>query len=272
MSMVRVLGAWLAGLIVAMGGCAGGSAPKIKTETVTYEAGGATMRGYLAYDANAKGRRPGVLVCHEWWGNNEYAARRCRDLAALGYVAFALDMYGDGKTTTSAEQASAWSQELYRKPAVAMERVQQGYLALAERPEVDSTRMAAIGYCMGGTVALAAGRSGVGRDNLRAIVCFHTSHLTANNPEENKRIKGEVLVCHGEADTFVPAEMLKNFEAEMKLAGVKYRIERYPGAVHAFTNPDADSYKLPGVSYNRAADGGSWRAMRALFARTIDRE
>ncbi len=243
--------------------------PDIRTKEINYTIDNQPYRGVMAWDENASGNRPGILVCHEWWGNNEYSASRATQLAQLGYVAFALDMYGAGKTTHDPKQAGAWAGEATKDPVVARRRVVAGLDVLRADPHVDTTKLASIGYCFGGTVALEAARSGAAGKNLRAIVCFHTSNLTAKDRADNANIKGRVLVCHGDADTFVQPDMIPNFEKQMKDAGVKYDIERYAGAVHAFTNPGADAYGLNGVAYNKAADEQSWKEMLALFRRVF---
>lgn len=244
----------------------------IKTETVEYRLGDVTMKGILAYDDAAKAdeKRPGVLVCHEWWGCNDYSEMRARKLAELGYVAFALDVYGDGKTTTTASEASAMLGKVMADRKALRERAAAGLKVLAENKRTDPSRLAAIGYCMGGTVALELARSGLPHTaNLKAIVCFHTSTIAADSPGDNRNIKGQVLICHGEADTFVKQEQIDGFKKQMADAGVKYTFESYPGAVHAFTNPGADKFGIDGVKYQEAADRKSWEAMKTLFASTL---
>lgn len=241
----------------------------IKTERIEYKSGDTTMRGVLAYDDAAKPdeKRPGVLVCHEWWGCNDYSESRAKQLAELGYVAFALDVYGDGKTTVKPDDASAWLGKVMSDKKTLRERAAAGLKVLAESKRVDASRLAAIGYCMGGTVALELARSGLPHtSDLRAIVCFHTSTIAAESPADNKNIKGEILICHGGADTFVKDDQIENFKKQMTAAGIKYTFEAYPGAVHAFTNPDADKFGIDGVKYNAEADKKSWDAMKALFA------
>lgn len=246
--------------------------PNVKARQIQYRVGGTTCHGLLAWDENAEGKRPGVLVCHEWWGNNDYAAMRAKKLAEIGYVALALDVYGDGKTTKDPKQAGGWAGALSKDPTIWRDRAAAGLKLLTMQAEVDPNRLAAIGYCMGGTTALEAARSGQGGEALKAIVCFHTSNLTAPNPQDNRSIKGQVLVCHGDADQFVTPEMIPSFEKQMRDAGVPCQVIRYPGAVHAFTNPDADSFHIDSVAYDKAADEQSWKDMRALFARTIDHD
>ncbi len=267
--MTRTLVLAIIPLLLVMASCAHGMrARDIRTKDVTYQIDGKDFHGVMAWDETA-GKRPGVLVCHEWWGNNEYSASRARQLAELGYTAFALDMYGAGKVTTDPKQAGEWAGEVNKTPGAMRTRSVAGLNVLRSDPHVDTHRLAAIGYCFGGSVALDAARSGAAGDGLRAIVCFHTSTLTTQAPADNTNIKGRVLVCHGDADTFVQPDMIPNFERQMKDAGVRYDIKRYPGAVHAFTNPGADAFHLPGVKYDKAADEQSWADMKALFAQAL---
>lgn len=249
---------------------------KIVTQKIEYKDGETVLEGFLAYDDSAKEgeKRPGVLVCHEWWGgggSSDYAQSRATQLAELGYVAFALDMYGKGKITSDPKQAGAWSGEVMGTPGVLQRRAAAGLKVLAEQSRVDAKRLAVIGYCMGGTVALELARSGLPHtENLKAVVAFHASTLAAKgNAEEimkaNANIKGSVLVCHGAMDEFVRPAQLREFGLQMEAAKVDYQVIHYAGAVHAFTNPKADGYKLPSVGYNAAADRRSWQHMRQLF-------
>ncbi|MBX3358228.1 MAG: dienelactone hydrolase family protein [Phycisphaeraceae bacterium] len=249
-----------------------GGAPRaatIKTETIAYEHDGKAYEGYLAYDESIKGPRPAVLICHEWWGNNEYSRRRARDLAALGYTAFALDMYGQGRTTSDPAKAQEWSGALYKDPKSLRELATAGLEILRKRPETDPSRIAVIGYCMGGSVALELARTGADVD---AVVCFHTSGLAAANAADNANIKGRVLVCTGADDPLVPADQIAAFKSQMADAKIAARVVEYPGAKHSFTNPDADKANMAPVAYNQQADEKSWADMRALFAETIDRK
>ncbi|MGD9688469.1 MAG: dienelactone hydrolase family protein [Phycisphaerales bacterium] len=236
----------------------------VKVEVVEYQigTGDQTFRGYLAYDDAAKDKRPGVLVCHEWWGCNEYAAERARQLAGLGYVAFALDMYGKGNVTTDPKQAGEWAGKLFADPESLRMRAGAGLKLLARHDRVDATRLAAIGYCMGGTVALELARTGA---DLRAVVAFHASTISAKNPDDNKRIKAKVLVCHGADDDFVKPGEIDTFQSQMRDARVDYIFIAYAGAQHAFTNPNADKANIPSVKYHEPADRRSWRHMQSLF-------
>lgn len=244
---------------------------EVKVERIEYRDGETVLRGILAYDDAAAGARaPGVLVCHEWWGCNEYSESRAKQLAGLGYVAFALDMYGNGKVTTEGKVASEWAGALYADNAALRRRAAAGLKVLAENPRVDRERLAVIGYCMGGTIALELARSGLGHtENLRAVVSFHASTLAAAVAADNTKIKGSVLVCHGGADDFVKPEQITKFNEQMQAAGVDAQFVSYVGAVHAFTNPKADGSFSPMVKYDERADRRSWAAMKSLFDETL---
>ena len=245
---------------------ASGARAAIKVERIQYKQGDTVLEGILAYDDAHKGKRPGILVCQEWWGVNEYMESRVKQLAELGYVAFALDMYGKGNSTTDPKQAGQWAQALMSNPAQLRERAAAGLKILAERPEVDQTKLATIGYCMGGTVALELARSGAKyTENLKAVVAFHASTIAARDPADNKNIKGTVLICHGAADTFVKPEQIENFHKQMAEANIDYEFATYAGAVHAFTNPNADKVGMPGIKYDAKADKRSWELMQSLF-------
>lgn len=249
---------------------------EIKTQLVEYKHGELVLQGFLAFDdaiASAKTPAPGIVVCPEWWGNNQYAHDRATKLAGLGYVALAIDMYGKGQVTTDPKVAGEWSGGVMKDAALRRARARAGYDVLAARPEVDPKRMAAIGYCMGGTVALELARSGA---PLAAVVVFHAGNLLAAGDDaaalaDNSKIKAFVTVCHGQDDGFVPKGDVERFHAQMKAAKVDYQFIAYAGAVHAFTNPDADSYKLPGVAYDKRADQRSWDTLRSAFAETFAR-
>jgi dienelactone hydrolase len=240
----------------------------VKTERIEYKVGDKTFEGVLAYDDQtpADSKKPGVLVCHEWWGCNDYAEMRAKKLAELGYVAFALDMYGKGTVTKDPKQAGEWSGQVMSDPKVLAERAAAGLKVLAEHARVDGKRLAAIGYCMGGTVALELARSGRPHtEDLKAIVTFHASTIAAKDAASNANIKGSVLICHGADDGFVKPEQIEQFYEQMKAAKIDFQFVSYGGAVHSFTNPDADKFNIPGVKYNIAADKRSWAAMTFLL-------
>jgi dienelactone hydrolase len=237
----------------------------VQTKEVQYEAGGVTLKGFLAWDGAATGKRPGVLVVHEWWGHNEYARRRARMLAELGYTALAVDMYGDGKTADHPEDAGKFSGELMKNADVTRARFMAGLDFLKAQPQTDPSRIGAIGYCMGGGVVLNMARAGV---ELKGVASFHGS-LNAIVPAKPGAIKAKLLVCTGADDKFIPPEAVEAFKKEMADAGADLKLISYPGALHSFTNPDADGYAkkfgLP-MAYNADADAKSWEELKALFA------
>ena len=235
--------------------------------SVAYSAGDTRLKGYLALPeyASADHPVPGVLVIHEWWGHNEYARSRAIDLAKLGYAALAVDMYGGGRNTGHPEDAQAFSQETMGNPAAVTARFNAGLEFLNAQPVVDVDRTAAIGYCMGGAIALNMARQGA---DLDAVASFHGS-LGTDMPAAPGAVKARLLVATGADDPFVPTEQVEGFEAEMKAAGADFEVVRYPGALHGFTNPEATAkgaeFDLP-LAYDERADRQSWAAMQRLFA------
>lgn len=232
---------------------------------IEYKAGDTTLKGYIAYDEADTAKRPAVLVVHEWWGHNEYARKRARMLAELGYVALAVDMYGNGKTAAHPEDAGKFSGEVRKNMPVGEARFRAARELLAAQPQTDATKVSAIGYCFGGAVVLHMARIG---EDLAGVVSFH-GNLTTDTPAKPDAVKARVLVCTGEDDPFIPAEQIKAFENEMNDARAKSRIVIYKGAKHSFTNPDADKFgqefKLP-LAYDADADQASWNDMK-LFLR-----
>ncbi len=241
------------------------AAPKIKGEPVDYKSGGVTLKGYLAYDENIKGKRPGVLVVHEWWGQNEYARTRARMLAELGYTALAVDMYGEGKTAAHPDDAAKFSSETMKNFDTAKARFEAAMAFLKKQRTVDPARIAAIGYCFGGGVVLNMARQG---EDLKAVASFHGS-LAAIKPAQAGKVKAKIRVYNGEDDKFTPQQAIDEFMQEMRDAKVDFQFINYPGAVHSFTNPDATElgkkYNLP-LAYNADADKKSWEDMTKFFA------
>jgi dienelactone hydrolase len=246
---------------------------EVKTKVIEYKHGDVVLEGFLAWDdalATPAKKQPGVVVCPEWWGNNDYSRGRAKKLAELGYVAFAIDMYGKGKLTEDPKQATAWSGEMYGAPKTMRERAAAGLATLVAQPQVDASRVAAIGYCFGGTVALELARSGA---DLRSVVTFHAGKLAAlDDPASNSKIKATLTVCHGDADGFVSAEEIAKFRDEMKVAKVDYEFIAYAGAVHSFTNPDCGKYGIPGIAYQAKADARSWEHMQSAFREAFARK
>lgn len=255
-------------LIISMAGIAL-AGPKIKAETVIYSAQGQVMKGYLAFDENIKGPRPGILVVHEWWGLNDYARMRARMLAELGYTALALDMYGNDKVAAHPADAMKFSSELIQNFPMAKARFLAGMEFLKEKPFVDPTRIAAIGYCFGGGIVLNMARQGV---DLKGVVSFHGS-LATGKPAEPGVVKARILVLNGDADKFTTAEQIAAFKKEMEAAKVDYRFISYPGAMHSFTNPDADKlakkFNMP-IGYNAEADRKSWEEMKQFLTEIFE--
>ena len=237
----------------------------VKTEVVEYRHGDVVLEGFLAYDDSIRGRRPGVLVAHEWNGHNPYVRKRAEQLARLGYVAFALDMYGKGVRAKDAKEAAALA-GIYKGDRKLMRaRAAAGLDVLRNRPEVDTARLAAIGYCFGGTTVLELARSGA---DLVAVVSFHGG-LDTPTPGDARNIKGKVLALHGGDDPFVPARQVESFQEEMRKGGVDWQFIAYGGAVHGFTNPESGNDDSKGAAYNERADRRSWEAMKAFFAETL---
>ncbi|HZP59107.1 MAG TPA: dienelactone hydrolase family protein [Opitutaceae bacterium] len=237
---------------------------KVVTKSVSYEQGGVKLEGFLAYDdaKTAEGKLPGVLVVPEWWGLNDYAKHRAEMLAGLGYVAFAVDMYGGGQSTTEAAKARELSSQFYGKPLMA-ERARAALDQLLATHLVDETKVAAIGYCFGGAVCQTLAYSGA---PLAGIVSFHGSLVPAPVGASNK---AKFLICHGALDPFSKPEAIAVFQKSLNDGGFDYQFISYAGAVHAFTNPEADAMAkkngLSGIGYNAAADHRSWQAMEDFF-------
>jgi dienelactone hydrolase len=234
---------------------------EIKTRDISYEYGGVTFKGQLAWDDAAKGKRPGVLVVHEWWGLNEYARKRAEQLANLGYVAFACDMYGEGKHTEHPNEARDFATEVRKNVQVWRGRAQAALKVLAEQPQVDADKLAAIGYCFGGSTALQLAYTGA---DLKAVVTFHAA-LPIPDAEQAKAIKPKIVICHGAADRFIPEETAAKFRAALEEAKVDYAMVYLGNAKHSFTVKDIDAKGVDGLAYNAEADHRSWQYMRLLF-------
>jgi dienelactone hydrolase len=234
---------------------------RVQTREVEYRQGDTVLKGFIAWNDGARGRRPGVLVVHEWWGLNQHARNQARRLAEAGYVGFALDMYGNGTVTTHPQDAQAFVGEVTKDPAALAARFNAALAELKRDPHVDTTRIAAIGYCFGGAVVLGMARSGA---DLAAVVTFHGA-LATQAPAQPGKVKARILVLAGGADPFVPPEQVEAFKKEMQAAGARFEVVSYPGAKHGFTNPDAASYGMEQLAYDAAADRQSWAAMLKLF-------
>lgn len=257
---------WIATAVVVLSFFTSAARAEVKTETVKYKAGDVEAQGFLAYDAGMQGKRPGVLVVPEWWGLNDYPKMRAQQLAKLGYVAFVADIYGEGKTTEDPKQSGAWSGALKGGDRAKLrERVAAAFEQLKGNPNVDASKTAAIGYCFGGTTVLELARAGA---DVQAVVAFHPDPSPPQGAPAD-RIKAKVLACIGAVDPFVPQEAIDEFKKEMETAKADWALNIYGGAVHAFTNPNADKHNIPGVAYHKQADMRSWQAMLDLFNETF---
>jgi dienelactone hydrolase len=230
----------------------------IKTKTIEYKHGDTVLEGFLAWDDSTTAKRPAVIVVHEWWGNNEYSHKRAEMLAQLGYVGFAIDMFGKGKITNDPKVAGEWAGAIKNDPKMAVERLRLGLDTLKAQPGVDAEKIAAIGYCFGGWSVLQMARNNLPIDG---VVSFHGA-LAGGNPNATQPIKPKVLVCHGADDPFESPKEISDFADEMRNSKADWQFISYGGAVHSFTNPDVDKYKLQGAAYNKQADQRSWVAMK----------
>src|SRR5882724_7911881 len=233
----------------------------LHTETIEYKQGDVTCEGYLAYDDSVKGLRPGVLVVHDWMGVGDYARMRADMFAKLGYVAFAADIYGKGVRPKDSKEAGAQAGKYKGDRALLRARVNAALDVLKKQPQVDTKRIAAIGYCFGGTTVLELARSGA---DVVGIVTFHGGLDTPTRDAKN--IKCKVLICHGADDPYVPAADVSALQDELRSAKVDWQMIYYSGAVHAFTRPDAGNDNSKGAAYNERADKRSWEAMKVFFA------
>jgi dienelactone hydrolase len=238
---------------------------EIKTQEMEYKQGDTTLVGFLAYDDAAKGKRPGVLVVHEWWGHNQHARDQAVRLAKAGYVGFALDMYGKGKVAEHPQDAQAFMQEATKDPMTMWMRFNAALDLLKQQPQVDATKIGAIGYCFGGAVALGMARAGA---DLQAVGTFHAA-MPPGPPPEKGKVKPRILIQAGGADPMVKRDQVEAFEKQLKDAGAKVEVIYYPKAQHSFTNPAADKSGVPGLSYNADADKKSWAALTAFLKKTF---
>ena len=232
----------------------------IVSKPVEYTQNGTVLEGYMAYDDSIQEKRPGVLVVHEWWGLTDYVRSRVNKLAQLGYVAFALDMYGKGIWTKDPAEAKNLSGHLMGTPLM-LERANAGLEVLRSNSQVDTGRIAAIGYCFGGTTVLELAYSGA---NLAGVVTFHAGLIPAKE-EDLSRIKTRFLICHGADDEFASFDDIIKFQDGLRKSGADWQMIFFGGAVHSFTNPSADEYGIEGIAYNKNADIRSWQYMKFFF-------
>ena len=238
------------------------AAAAVKTETVKYKAGDTPLVGHLAYDDAAKGKQAAVIVVPEWWGMNDYVKKRAEMLAAEGYVAFAIDMFGEGKSTEHPEQAGPWASAVRGQAGVAKARFMAGYDLLKANPRVDPTRIAAIGYCFGGAIVLSMAMDGA---DLAGVVSFHGA-LPQEPVAAGTSVKAKILVAHGAEDSLIPAEQVETFQNNLRNASADWQFQVYSGAKHGFTNPDAGRYGMQPIAYSESADRRSYQAMKTFFA------
>ena len=260
--MIKFLSVVIVGIAVSLPAGVTLARADLHTQTVSYRQGGEELKGYLAYDRAIAGPRPAILVVHEWWGLNDYIKRRVNQLADLGYIAFAADIYGNGFVTRDPQEAGKIAGRFRDDHQLLRNRAIAGLQVLTGQPLADKKRVAAIGYCFGGTTVLELARSGA---PVLGVVSFH-GVLDTPNPADAKNIKGKVLALCGADDPFVPPPQVSAFQEEMRKAKVDWQMITYGGAVHAFTNPDAGSDPSQGVAYNEKADKRSWEHMKVFFA------
>jgi len=243
------------------------NASELITEEISYEADGVTMKGFIAYKEGEK--KPGVLVVHEWWGHNEHARNKAKALAELGYVAIAVDMYGDGKQAAHPNDAGKFAGMVMKNIDGAKARFESALVELKKNPNVDSEKIGAIGFCFGGSVVMTMANMGM---DLDAVAAFHSGVALPVMPKKDK-LKTPILVCNGADDPFVKEEQKVTFKKMMDDSGVEYKYIDYPGAVHAFTNPGADAmgekFSLP-LAYNKEADEQSWNEMKIFFEKYLN--
>ena len=234
---------------------------EIKSQVVNYSDGDTELQGHIYWDTAVAGKRPAILVVHEWWGLNEYAQQRAKMLARRGFVAFAADMYSKGKLTDHPKEAGEWATAIRSNVDLWQRRANLALAQLRAHPEVDQTRLAAIGYCFGGSTVMQLAYSGA---DIKGIVSFHGS-LPPATDEQGQQIKAKILVAHGAVDPFIPAERIAAFQAALEKAGADWQMIYYAGAQHSFTDPAADAHGLDGAAYNANADRRSWGTMQAFF-------
>jgi dienelactone hydrolase len=236
--------------------------PAIQTRTVEYKQGDQTLEGVLVWDDALSGKRPGVLVVHQWMGLTDYERKRAEMLAQLGYVAFAADIYGQGIRPSNAKDAGAEAGKYKKNRLLLRERVLAGLAELRRAPGVDPTKIAAMGYCFGGTTVIELARSGA---EIAGVISFHGG-LDSPTPADGANIKAKVLALHGADDPFVPAADLQAFMEEMRQNKVDWQLVQYGGAVHSFTDWKLKESTRPGALYNERADKRSWEALKQFLA------
>jgi len=263
----------LVGLIVLLHACKSNNKKentkmkefKLKEEVVNYKVDSLNMNSYVFYNENQEGKRPAILVIHEWWGLNDYAKMRAKKLSELGYIAMAVDMYGNNQMGPDPATAEKLATPFYYNMEMAKQHVDAAMEYFKKNKLVDSSKMATIGYCFGGAMSIGVARMGA---DLKGAVSFHGNLNIV--PVDKNKLKAEILVCHGNADPYVPQAEVDQFKKQMDSVGAKYVFKGYDNALHSFTNPAStaigEKYKMS-IKYNAAADSASWNDMKEFFAR-----
>lgn len=236
---------------------------KIKEENITYTVGGKVYKGFVAYNENLKGKRPGILVVHEWWGLTDYPKMRAKKLAGLGYIALAVDMFGEGKTAANPTEAQAYTTPFYSNPTLSKTLLDVALGKIKEYKQTDPARVYAIGYCFGGAAVLNYAKLG---GDVKAVVSFHGG--LKGVPADKNLLKAKILVCNGGSDKFVSESDIATFKHQLDSIGATYSFKSYPGALHAFSNPAATELGKKfsmAIEYNKDADVNSWNDMNKFF-------
>ena len=234
---------------------------KVQTQAISYQHGDVQLEGVLAWDDSITGKRPGVLVVHEWWGLNDYAQDRARQLAELGYVAFAADMYGKDKVTDHPDQAGTWMKEVQANVSQWQARAIKGLAVLRSQDQVDPNNIAAIGYCFGGATVIQLAYSG---EEIKGVVSFHGA-LPLPTSKQATKVKAKMLIAYGNADPFQKEDHIRKFRNALEKANVDWQMVLYAGARHSFTDPGADARGIPALKYSQTADERSWKHMQLFF-------
>ena len=239
--------------------------PKLKEENINYMIESLKMDGYIVYDENIEGKRPAVLVVHEWWGLNDYSKMRARELAKLGYIAMAVDMYGNGKRADNPTDAQNLAMPFYQNPQLTKTHFEAALNKFKTYSQVDLNKIAGIGYCFGGGMLLNLVRMG---EDLKGVVSFHGTLI--GTPVDKNLLKAKILVCHGNDDEYVKKEEVEKFKHQMDSIGASYIFKGYDGATHAFSNPNATAMGQKhhmSIAYNAAADTASWNEMKDFLSK-----
>ena len=251
------------GVLVSL---AAAASAKLAEEAVPYRHGDVALTGFVVYDDAAEGKRPAVIVVHEWWGLNDFAKQRAREVAKSGYVAFAIDMYGD--VASDVPGAVALVRPFRDDPRLFRERARAGFDVVAKHARVDASRIGAIGFCFGGSTVQHMAFAGL---PLKGVVSFHGG-LETPTAEDLARTKASLLILHGAADTTVPAEELHGFVGALMHSALDWQLVTFSGAKHAFTNPAADQLNMPGIGYDKRTHHRAWQYMQDFFAELFAKE